>query len=92
VIPDADQPVPGEGLQDRADQFTTGRGHGLKLVSHAVLQLAGRYVIGVGYGQYPGINDVGGVYGHKAQVRQVVRFEAGSQRWHRNLAPPGDPR
>jgi len=40
VIPDADQPVPGEGLQDRVGQFTTGRGHGLKLVSHAVLQLA----------------------------------------------------
>ena len=39
-LSDADQPVPGEGVQHRAGQFAAGRGHRLTLVSHAALQPA----------------------------------------------------
>jgi hypothetical protein len=39
-LPDADQPVPGEGVQHHAGQVAAGQGHGLTLVSHAALQPA----------------------------------------------------
>jgi hypothetical protein len=39
-LPDADQPVPGEGAQHHAGQVAAGRDHGLTLVSHVALQPA----------------------------------------------------
>jgi hypothetical protein len=46
-LPDADQPVPGEGVQRHTGQFTADRGHGRTLVSHAALQPATMPATGV---------------------------------------------